>query len=123
MGALGEAWELREVRLALLHERVLALLRLVGQVVEQRRVASELLETGQAVGVGVEGGLQEAERGRALLEDLAGPLDRLVLEPRERDDRVDQPHVERLLGVVLAAEVPDLARLLVAIVRSSSVAP
>ena len=34
--------------------------------------------------------------------------DRLDLEVGERDDRVDEAHLERLLRVVLAAEEPDL---------------
>ena len=38
--------------------------------------------------------------------------DGLLLEPLERHDRVDEPHVERLLRVVLAAQEPDLLRLL-----------
>src|SRR5687768_9054554 len=61
---------LREVGLPLLEERVLPLLRLLRQVVEQRRVAGELLQPREAVGVGVEGGLQEAQRRRALLRHL-----------------------------------------------------
>ena len=37
-----------------------------------------------------------------------------LLEVGERDDGVDEPHVQRLLGVVLAAQEPDLPRLLLA---------
>src|SRR5688500_10578079 len=57
-----EARELREVGLPLLEERLLPLLRLLRHVVEERRVAGELLDAGEAVGVGVEGGLEEAQR-------------------------------------------------------------
>ena len=45
-------------------------------------------------------------------EHLAAPLDSLGLQFRERDDGVHQAHVERLLRIVLAAEKPDFARLL-----------
>ena len=45
-------------------------------------------------------------------QHLAAPGDRLALEVGERDDGVDQAHLERLLGVVEAAEEPDLLRLL-----------
>ena len=38
--------------------------------------------------------------------------DRLLLEPVERHDGVDEPHLERLLRVVLAAQEPDLLGLL-----------
>src|SRR5690606_31671737 len=56
--ALGE---LVEVGLALLHVGVAALLRLLGLVEEQRGVAGQLLEPGQAVVGGVEGGLEHAQ--------------------------------------------------------------
>ncbi len=45
---------------------------------------------------------------------LRDPRDRLDLEVGERHDLVDETHVERGLRVVLLAEVPDLARLLLA---------
>src|SRR5207245_9184033 len=105
--SLRKPRKLREVRLPRLDEGVPALLRLVGQVVQQRRVAGQLLDAGQAVRVGVEGRLEEAQRSRALLEDLARPLDRLVFETIERHDRVDKPHFDRLPGVVLVGGVPD----------------
>ena len=112
--AQGRRGYLREVGRALLQEGPAALVRLLGQVEEHRGVAGQLLEAGQAVGVRVEGALQHADGGGALGQDLLGPGDALVLEPLERHDGVDEAHVERLLRRVLAAEVPDLARLLVA---------
>src|SRR3954462_5117486 len=104
--------ELAEVGLALLAVGVTALLRLLGHVEEEVRVVRELLDAGEAVLGRVEAGLQQAQRERRELEHLAAPLHRLLLEPPQRDDRVDEPHLERLPCVVLAAEEPDLLRLL-----------
>src|SRR5262249_22609369 len=61
---------------------------------------------------GVERRLEAADRERAALQNLLRPGNALVLELRDGHDFVDEPHVERLLGAVLAAEVPYLARLL-----------
>ena len=47
-------------------------------------------------------------------EHLAAPGEGFRLEAGERDDGVDEAHGERLLGVVLAAQEPDLAGLLLA---------
>ena len=110
----GPARELREVGLALLQERPRALVRLVGRVVEAGRVAGELLEPGQAVGRDEERRLEEADRGRAHLQDLVRPRDALGLEVGERHDLVDEAHLERLGGRVPAAQEPDLLGLLVA---------
>ena len=74
----------------------------------------ELLDAGHPVLGGVEARLQQPQRERRQLEHLAAPLDRLHLELLERDDGVDEAHLERLLRVVLAAEEPDLLRLLLA---------
>src|SRR5581483_2402944 len=109
-----EPFEAREVGPALLEVRVAALLRLLAHVIEERRVPGELLEAGEAVGVRVERRLEAAERERAVLEHAPAPGDGLVLEPLERHHLVDEAHRERRLRVVLLAEVPDLARLLVA---------
>ncbi len=45
-----------------------------------------------------------------MAEDFPRPLDRLGFQVRQRDDGVDQAHLQRLRGVVLTAEIPDLAR-------------
>src|SRR3954447_25579287 len=108
-GTLGE---LVEVGLALLEVGALALLRLLAHVVEERGIAGELLDAGEAVVGRVARRLDHAQRQRAVLQHLPAPRDRLLLELLERHDGVDQPHVERLLRVVLTAEEPDLARLL-----------
>ena len=67
---------------------------------------------GLPVEVGVQSGLEEANGNRAFAEDFARPLHALGFQLIDRDDGVDQPHVERLLRVVLAAQIPDFARLL-----------
>src|SRR5579864_546336 len=104
--------ELREIRLSLLDVSVATLLRLFAHVVEERGVAGELLDPGQPVVGRVEAGLQHPQRERAQLEHAAAPGDGLLLEVGQRHDLVDQAHVKRLLRVVLLAEKPDLARLL-----------
>src|SRR5829696_7046083 len=101
-----------EVRRASLLVGVAALLTLLGHVEEQGRVVGELLDAGQAVLDGVEARLQQPQRERGERGHLAAPGDRLPLELRERNHRVDQAHLERLLGVVEAGEEPDLLRLL-----------
>ena len=74
----------------------------------------ELLDARETVLGGVEARLQQAQRERRELQHLAAPAHGLLLQLLERDDRVHQPHLERLLRVVLAAEEPDLLRLLLA---------
>src|SRR3954470_10966042 len=108
----GALRELAEVGLALLAVGVASLLRLLRCVEEEVRVMRELLDAGQAVLGRVEARLQQPQRERRELEHLAAPLHRLLLELLERHDRVDESHVQRLLGVVLAAEEPDLLCLL-----------
>src|SRR3954465_13128041 len=108
----GALRELAEVGLALLGVGSASLLRLLVPVEEEVGVVRELLDAGQPVLGGVEARLQEAEGEGRQREHLAAPLHRLLLELLERHDRVDESHVERLLGVVLAAEEPDLLRLL-----------
>src|SRR5829696_2674048 len=96
LGRSGALRELAEVRLALLAVGVASLLRLLGSVEEEVRVVRQLLDAGEAVFGGVEARLQQAQRERRQVEHLAAPLDRLLLEPLERDDRVHEPHLERL---------------------------
>src|SRR4051812_27445186 len=75
-----EPLELLEVGLPLLEERFLPFLAFGRHVVEQRRASGELLQPGLAIAVGVERGLQEADRGGAVLQHLAAPLDGLRLQ-------------------------------------------
>src|SRR5205807_4727369 len=101
-----------EVRRAFLLVGVAALLALLAAVEQQVGVVRELLDARQAVLGGVEGGLQQAQRERRQREHLPAPADRLRLQALERHDRVHEPHLQRLLGGVLAAQKPDLLRLL-----------
>src|SRR3954469_11962067 len=108
----GPLRELSEVGLALLGVGSASLLRLLRAIEEEVGVVRELLDPGQSVLGRVEARLQQAQREGGEREHLAAPLHRFLLELLERNDGVDEPHVERLLGVVLAAEEPDLLRLL-----------
>ena len=72
------------------------------------------MDSGLAVEFGIEAALEEADREGALLEDLAGPLHAFRLQPLDGNHGVDQAHFERLVGVILAAEEPDLAGFLLA---------
>src|SRR5689334_15342108 len=112
MGASRALRELREVGLALGLVRLAAFLRLVAGVEEEVGVVRELLDAAEPVLLGVEAGLQEPEGERGELEHLAAPLHGLGFELLQRHDRVHEPHVERLLRVVLPAQEPDLLRLL-----------
>src|SRR5690606_37604842 len=82
--ALREAWELGEIGLPLLKECVPSFFGFVGHVEQQRRVAGQLLQARQPVGVRVEGGLQEPDSRRAHLQNLLGPLDGLFLQLLQR---------------------------------------
>src|SRR4051812_14059344 len=112
MPTSGPLRELVERRLALLEVGALALLGLFTHVVEEGGVAGELLDPGETVVGRVARRLDHAERERAVLQHLPAPCHGLLLQPLERHDGVDQAHVEGLLRVVLAAQEPDLARLL-----------
>src|SRR5439155_1453511 len=114
MLGLGPPGEGVEARLALLQVGVAALLRLLVHVGEEGGVAGELLDARQAVGVGVEGCLEQPDGERAHLEDAPAPGDGLLLEAVEGHHLVDEAHPQGLLGVVLLAQEPDLASLLLA---------
>src|SRR5205807_6320572 len=101
-----------ELGTALLEVRLLALLRLLAHVVEEGRVSGELLDTRKTVVGGVERRLQHAQRERAVVQHALAPRHRLDLELLEWDDLVHETHVEGFLRVVLVAQEPDLARLL-----------
>src|SRR5271165_3662762 len=109
LGPLGEAGE---VRGALLHVGIPALLGLLAFVEQQVRVVGELLDAAEPFFSGVEAGLQQTQGERRQGQHLPAPADRLLLEALERHDGVDEPHRERLLGGVPAAQEPDLLGLL-----------
>src|SRR3954447_15427020 len=81
---LGPLRELAEVGLALLLVGVTALLGLLRLVEEEVRVVSELLDAGDAVLVGVEARLEQAQREGGVGEHLAAPLHGLLLKRLER---------------------------------------
>src|SRR5947209_1976992 len=106
--------ELLKVDRPLLDERVPALHRLRRLVVEAERGVGELRHAGPLLGVDVERLLGERERRRALVEELGAPFLHLGAKLAERDHPVDEPHLEGFARRVLAAEVPDLPRPLLA---------
>src|ERR671913_1718330 len=70
-----------EVRGPLLDVRVAALLALLAHVEEEVGVVGQLLDAGQAVLVGVEAGLEQAQGEGRQRQHLPAPLDRLLLQP------------------------------------------
>ena len=74
----------------------------------------ELRHARARLGVDVERLLGQRERGRALVEQLAAPLLDLGAQAAGRHHLVDQAHRQRLLRRVLTAQIPDLARFLLA---------
>src|SRR5262249_15773254 len=106
--------ELFEVRPSPFDECVATLLRLGRHVEQQGGVARQLLHPRLPVERRIEAGLEQPQRERTLLEYLAAPLNRLRLQLGQRYDGVHQAHLQRLLGIVLAAEIADFACLLVA---------
>mmetsp|Transcript_4781 Transcript_4781/g.8215 ORF Transcript_4781/g.8215 Transcript_4781/m.8215 type:complete len:274 (+) Transcript_4781:174-995(+) len=75
-------------------------------------VPAQLLNARCPILLRVQCGFDEAERGRAVANHLTAPDYGLLLEVFERHDGVDEPHLQRLLGVVEAAHEPHLLRLL-----------
>src|SRR3954468_7005528 len=104
--------ELRVIRLALGLVGLAPLPGLLGAVEEEGGVVRELLDAGVAGRVGVEARLEEPQRERGEREHLAAPLHGLLLQALERHDGVDEAHRERLPGVVLPAQQPELLRTL-----------
>ena len=87
-------------------------LRFVAHIIKQRRIAGEFLNTGLAVELRVERTLEQPDRQRAVTENLLCPLYAFGLNLLDRHHRVDQSHFQRLFRVILAAEIPNLAGLL-----------
>src|SRR6185312_13896036 len=110
-----EARELLEVvvlRRALFEKRVAALFAFLTHVEEHRGVVGELGNAGHAIEFGVEGCLEQSQRYGAVLQHFARPGDTLIFELCQRNDLIDQAHVQRFLGAVLTAKVPNLPSLL-----------
>ncbi len=106
--------ELLEVGFPFFDEGGFAFLGFFAHVVEKGGIASEVEQTHLAVAIGIEGGFEAAESEGAVLEHLAAPDEGLGFEIGEGDDFVHEAHVERFLGVVLTAEIPDLSGFLLA---------
>ena len=87
---------------------MLTLLRFLAEVVKERCIAGEVEQAHLPIAVGVERGFEAAQRHGGQFEDFTAPVESLLLKLSERDDLVDQAHVESLLCVVLAAEKPNL---------------
>src|SRR3954447_3810290 len=100
--------ELAEIGRSFLLEGLAPLPSLLAAVEEQVGVVGQLLDPGVAVLMGIEAGLDQAQGEGGEGEHLAAPGDRLPLQVVERDDLVDQSHPQGLLGVVEAAEQPEL---------------
>src|SRR6202035_4987824 len=109
---LGPPGGAGEVRCALLAVGVAPLLRLLAAVEQQVRVVGQLLHAAQPVLGRVEARLQQSQGEGREREHLPAPGDRLLLQALERNDRVDQSHLQRFGGRVLPAEEPDLLGLL-----------
>src|SRR5437660_3590791 len=105
----GSLWEFGEIRFAFLDVRVAALLCLFAHVIEERRVAGQLLDAGKAVVRGIEPGLEHAQRKRAEVENPAAPLHGFLLQRCKWYDLVHEPHLQRFLRAVLLAQEPDFA--------------
>src|SRR5438876_3987368 len=110
---LRQARKPGEIGLALLQKGIPPLLTLFSHIVEHRCITSQLLNTRQAVSIGIESRFQEAQRKRTFLQYLLCPLYRLFFQAFQRYDSIHQPHIQSLLSSVLPAEIPDLTGLFV----------
>src|SRR5262249_5709809 len=106
--------ELREVGLPPGGERLDSLAGLGRAHEELEPGEGERAEAADRLAVGVEGVLEKAQCGRALLEDLVGPAPHLRAQLGGWHDRGRQCPAQHRLGVVLPAQEPDLARALLA---------
>ena len=79
---------------------VATLLPFFTHVEEHRRIPREFLQTRLAIAVRIECRFQTADCNRTVAENFEGPLCAGGLEFVDRHDRVDEPHIEGLLGIV-----------------------
>ena len=110
-GIPGEA---AEIGRTFLKEGVTSLLSFLAHVEEAGGVARQFHQPRLAVFVSIHGGLDEADRCGGIREDFPAPGHGFLFQAFEGYDRVDHAHVQGLLRVVLAAEEPDFAGLLLA---------
>ncbi len=105
---------IREVRVALLHERVPSLLCFVGHVRQSGGFPGEHLLADEAVVFEVERVLQHSNRGGTLAVDFPGPVEGHVLQFLVGNRLVDHTHLLGFLGGVGLAEEEYLAGFLLA---------
>ena len=91
-----------------LQEGFSTLLRFVRQIIEHRRIASQLLDASLPIQFGIQPCLYHAESQRAVLHHRFCPLHDFILQPFQRDNLVDHSHLIRLLCGILAAQEPYL---------------
>ena len=101
--------ELGEVGLAFIKECLFAFFPFLAHVVKKRGIACEIEQSHLTIAIGIEGRLEAAQRERRVREHLAAPLQGFFFQIRERHHGVDESHVERLLRIVLTAEIPNLS--------------
>ena len=77
-------------------------------------IAGQLLQPGEAIGFGVECGLEATDGRRAVLQHLPGPTHPLRLQLLQRHHGIDEPHLQSLLRAITAAEKPDFTCLALA---------
>lgn len=104
---LGDSREFREIGLTFFDERFFAFFAFLGHVVKQGCIAGEVQEAHLAIAICVECGFQAAQCEGGVGKHFPAPFDCFGFEICEGDDSVDEAHFEGLVGVVLAAEVPD----------------
>jgi hypothetical protein len=97
-----------------LDKGIAAFLSFFAHVIEERGVAREVEKPHLAIAVGIEASFETAERHRAVAEHLTAPREGFFFQLIERNDRIDQAHIESFLGIVHAAEVPDFSGFLLA---------
>src|SRR5690348_5122970 len=110
---LREARESGEIGFALLQISISSLLALFSHVKEHGRVTGQFLNSGQTVGISIEGSFEETQGNRTFLKDLLRPLHSLFFQAFQWNYGIYQAHIQRLLCGILPAKIPDLAGFLV----------
>ena len=85
-----------------------ALLAFLTHVVKKRGIAGEIEQSHLTIAIGIEGGLEAAQRERRVREHFAAPLQGFFFQIGKWHHGVNESHIERLLSIVLTAEIPNL---------------
>lgn len=96
-----------EPGLAFFPEGGYPLFGLIGVVEQGNGMEPEVGKTGDMLGVGVEGAFCQGQCRWGIGQDFRAPLRNLAIEFRVWYCPVDQTHLQGLLGVVAAAQVPE----------------